>query len=207
LAKSESNALGFLADEALEWYAHNAMVVGGLVNNDPTCFALGKLGTSTYPDAACLYMEAVRNDARRFRHASWLLGVVERAARARSLNRIQLWCRADLPANELWHHAGMIPIAVRNGGKGRDVGHICWVRPMSETPPTADVLSQRRRGRAGRPIALAAGVTADDVIAMCRSSPSALVQLATADVRPTIVVPRQLALFDATADTSRVFAK
>lgn len=207
LAKSESNSLGFLADEAMEWYAHNGMVVGGVVNGDPTCFALGKLGTSTYPDAACLYMEAVRNDARRFRHASWLLGVVERAARARSLTRIQLWCRADLAANELWHFAGMTPIAVREGGTGRKFPHVCWVKQLDGGPATADVLSRRRRGRAGVPIPLTSDVTADEVLAMCRTSPSTLATLATRPTRPTIVVARQLPLFDTTADTSTVFAK
>lgn len=177
LAKTESNALGFLSDEALDWYAHNAMLVGGLVNGDPTCFALGKLGSPTYPDAACLFMAAVRHDARRHKHAAWLVDLLRRTARERGLKRIQLWCRGDLASNELWAWCGMTPIAIREGGTGRKVPHVCWVDSLDGCPVTADVLDGRRRGRAGVPHAIAATCSTADVLDVIRTDPARLTAL------------------------------
>ena len=146
LAKSESNALGFLPDEALDWYTHHAMVIGGQVNGDPTCFALGKLGSPTYPDAACLYMTAVRNDARRLEHARWLIERISESAIPRGLSRIQLWCRADLSANEVFHRCGFEIAGARPGGTGRGIAHVCWMRDLSGVGTGFHLLSGRRRG-------------------------------------------------------------
>lgn len=204
LAKSESNALGFLPDEALDWYAHRGMLIGGEVNGDPTCFALGKLGSPTYPDAVSLFMTAVRQDARRLHHAAWMLDVIKKAAYGRGLKRIQLWCRADVGASELWAWCGMQPVAARKGGSGRDIPHVCWMLPLDGGHVHAGLLSTRRRGRAGQPIPFAADVTADEVLRHCRVSPADLLRLTIGtDSRPT---PAQLqpTLFDLSpADVSR----
>lgn len=203
LARQESNALGFLSDEAIDWYTHKGMVIGGTVNNDPTCFALGKLGTATYADAACVYMTAVRNDARRLQHASWLLRRIEAAGRERSLGRVQLWCRAGLEANELWYALGMQPLALRAGGTGRGLPQICWVKQFDGRRVTADVLSQRRRGRAGRPLAIATAVTAAEVIDASRNAPEEMMRLTADASRLTIARIPQMNLFPEAVVTPR----
>jgi hypothetical protein len=201
LAKAESNSIGFLADEALDWYAHNGVVIGGLVNDDPTCFALGKAGSSTYPDTLSLYMTAVRTDARRFHHASRLIDQLRHLAVARSLEKIQLWCRGDLEAHELWAHVGMTPVAVRSGGTGRNVPHVCWILPLNGQPVTADHLSTRRRGRAGPPQPIVREATTADVLDVIRRAPADLLSLTLpAAARPSLP-PQQLSLFD-TADNA-----
>ncbi len=184
LVKSESNSLGFLSDEALDWYAHEGMVLGGAVNGDPTCFALGKLGSPTYPDACSLYMTAVRHDARQLQHARWLIGRICGLAIPRGLSRIQLWCRADLQANEVFSRVGFDFVGARPGGSGRKIPHICWMLDLSGGGVGFHQLSTRRRGRAGTPIAFAPDVTLADVMHVCRTDPANLLYL-TAGTRAT----------------------
>lgn len=207
LAKSESNALGFLPDEALDWYAHRGMLIGGEVNGDPTCFALGKLGSPTYPDAVSIFMTAVRDDARRLHHAAWLVDVVRRAAHGRGLRRIQVWCRANIAATELWNWCGFVPVAARKGGSGRDIPHVCWMLSLDGSAVTADALSTRRRGRSGAPLPFAPDVTADEVLRHCRVSPADLLRLTTGvDSRPTPAA-FQPTLFPLTADACDTFRR
>lgn len=207
LAKSESNALGFLPDEALDWYAHRGMLIGGEVNGDPTCFALGKLGSPTYPTAVSLFMTAVRHDARRLHHAAWMIDVIRKAAQARSLARLQLWCRADVHAAELWSWCGMRPVAARRGGVGRDVPHICWMLSLDGSPVTADLLSTRRRGRGGPPIPFADDVDTAEVLRYCRTSPADVLHLTTGIARRPTPPAFQPTLFPLTADASLAIAR
>lgn len=132
LAKNNTDSIGFIPFGALDWYLKSGIVQLAKENDEPAGFLLGKYLSRTEPWIAPIYQACVQYDARRRAHG---LSLVERyiSRLPTKAEIVQLWCAADLEANDFWRSAGFQLIGQRAGGTTRDRRHLLWRRVLQPT--------------------------------------------------------------------------
>lgn len=85
-------------------------------NNDPCGFLLLGPPKKTWR----IYQTCVQPDARRIEHATTLIDTIKRRAHAANVHQIELWCAADLEANQFWQAVGFQPTTTRHKRKEKN---------------------------------------------------------------------------------------
>lgn len=131
LAKKFTDQIGFLSTAALEHYA----IIGGVIqaweNGQECAYIAGTHSKSDQPRLAQIYQAAVAMDLQRRQIGLELVREWELKALTRGAYGVQLWCAADIDANEFWAAAGYTAVGRRPGGRRRGREHILWQKALS----------------------------------------------------------------------------
>lgn len=131
LMKTESDALGFLPYEALEWYASESLIWESRENDDPIGYLVAR-HLDHDRRTTSIIQACVRLDARRRTFALRLVDHVAKLARGAGRSVLQCWCRDDLAAVDFWRAAGFTEVDRKLGGKARKRVMICFRRPLDD---------------------------------------------------------------------------
>lgn len=168
LTKKNSNALGFIPREAVEWYIANHLVNLVDENGDAAGFILAKHRQPDAPGMTSIHQACICYDARRRSAGLALVNRVKAIGAAQCNGLMQLWCRGELDANEFWKAAGFEAVGLRAGGARRGIPHILWRHALMRGANLAAPPSTRRRTRAGIPVMKPAEITTAEIIAAAR---------------------------------------
>jgi GNAT superfamily N-acetyltransferase len=173
LHKPESKSLGFLPAAAVSAYISWRSVIIGDVNDDDLSFLLFRHNSRDYPGITLIHQACVRQDARHIQIGTALIQRVAQAARMKGDAALQLWCRGNLEANRFWHALGFEPVAIKAGGKKRNIPVIGWRFPLVSGARLTHSVVKRRRNECGASIPLANAEQQAEVIASCSTDSTA----------------------------------
>jgi len=164
LTKKNSNALGFIPQEAVEWYIQNHLVNLVDENGDAAGFILAKHAQPDAPGITSIHQACICYDARRRQAGLALVNRVKAIGAAHGNGVMQLWCRGELDANEFWQAAGFEAVGLRAGGSRRNIPHILWRHALMRGANLTAPPSSRRRTRAGIPVMRPAEISTRDIV-------------------------------------------
>jgi len=164
LSRRFTAEIGYLAPTARTWYTAQGGISIALENGEPAGFLLYKPHSPAAPHIVPIFQAAICYDAQRRHHGTLLVEqLIDRYANS-AKHLIQLWCRADLEANDFWHAARFTPVAVRTGGKQRNTPHLLWRRAIHAAANLWEPADARRRNAGGQPVMLDKTTTAADFL-------------------------------------------
>ena len=174
LSRKFTNEIGFLTDQARNWYVENGLVSMACENGDQAGYVLWKPNIEKVEGCAAIFQAAVQMDAQRRSHGLSILRHASAKMARAGCNMVQAWCRSELESNGFWQTAGFTPIAVRSGGSQRSTPHILWRKAVGIHAEIWRPPSMRRRGRAGLPCMLTGQesdelLTSADKESLCRT--------------------------------------
>lgn len=152
LQRRYRGCLGFLPNQALEFYTNTNNVYITYENGEPAGYVLGRNQLAYERRIRPIFQAAVAYDAVRRRHGLALVDQVCRDAKSAGQEVVQANCAADLEACEFWKAAGFVPIHGMQPptASGRII--ITWRISLVEHTPTYFTLPPQRAGhRAARP--------------------------------------------------------
>ena len=164
LSRKHSEAVGWIPAEGMEQYMRWRLVTMAILNDQPAGYLLCKHDVKDLPSVTQVHQACVCYDVRLRKLGLSLVRKVELAAATAGNGVMQLWCAADLEANDFWKAAGFSAWALREGGEARGRPHIMWRKAVCRSASLSVPPSSRRRGAAGIPIVSPIGDATDVVM-------------------------------------------
>lgn len=135
LAREFSNEVGFIPQQALDWYIDAGGVNLVLENGEPAGYLLGRDQLRWNIAIRPIFQAAIHFDAQRRHHGLALVNAREDAAREAGQVALQACCREGLEANEFWRLAGFEEICRLDPSNSRGKNVVCWRKQITEHRP------------------------------------------------------------------------
>jgi hypothetical protein len=170
LQRKFAHALGWIPKAGMQQPIDNGRILLAHENDAPAGFIYHKQ-LHGEPHIRSIVQAAVAMDAQRRHHG---LAVLDKIRLNSSEDVIQCWCAEELEANQFWHAAGFVPIAIRDPENVRGRRLILWRQPLTAIGKTLLTDTPKRVGpTAAKPKKLVM-LTAEQTVAITQETPQDL---------------------------------